>query len=85
MPPCCAHWRAIHEPLWTRKELETATGGTFLGNAPVSITGISIDTRSLAPGDLFIALKGDNSDGHAHIATALEKVPRPFWLIQPKG
>lgn len=59
--------------LWTREELETATGGTFLGNAPVSVTGISIDTRSLAPGDLFIALKGDNSDGHAHIATALEK------------
>lgn len=59
--------------LWTREELETATGGTFLGNTSVSVTGISIDTRTLTHGDLFIALKGDNSDGHAHITTALEK------------
>ncbi|KDE19930.1 UDP-N-acetylmuramoyl-tripeptide--D-alanyl-D-alanine ligase [Acetobacter aceti 1023] len=59
--------------LWTREELETATGGKFLGKTPISVTGISIDTRTLAPGDLFIALKGDNSDGHAHIAAALEK------------
>ncbi len=59
--------------LWTREELETATGGTFLGHTSVSVTGISIDTRTLTPGDLFIALKGDNSDGHVHIATALEK------------
>lgn len=61
--------------LWTREELEAATGGQFTGTPQndAGITGISIDTRTLAPGDLFIALKGDNSDGHAHIAMALEK------------
>ncbi|MFT8463472.1 UDP-N-acetylmuramoyl-tripeptide--D-alanyl-D-alanine ligase [Acetobacter persici] len=59
--------------LWTRHELEAATGGTFAGPCDPVVSGISIDTRTLAPGDLFVALKGDNSDGHAHIAVALEK------------
>lgn len=59
--------------LWTRDELEAATGGKFAGPCTPVVTGISIDTRTLAPGDLFVALKGDNSDGHAHIAIALEK------------
>ncbi|MBB2204992.1 UDP-N-acetylmuramoyl-tripeptide--D-alanyl-D-alanine ligase [Gluconacetobacter takamatsuzukensis] len=59
--------------LWTREALETATGGRFAGNAPVAVTGVSIDTRTLAPGDLFVALVGDTSDGHAHVRTALER------------
>ncbi|GBR07347.1 UDP-N-acetylmuramoyl-tripeptide--D-alanyl-D-alanine ligase [Asaia siamensis] len=57
--------------LWTSAELREATGGILDGELVVS--GISIDTRSLEPGDLFIALVGENSDGHAHIATALDK------------
>ncbi len=36
-------------------------------------TGVSIDTRTLQPGDLFIALKGDHGDGHDHVKTAFEK------------
>lgn len=56
-------------PLWTSDELRHATGGTL--TAELTVTGISIDTRTLQKGDLFIALKGDRSDGHAHIETAL--------------
>ena len=59
--------------LWTRDALEAATGGHFPGHAPVTVTGVSIDTRTLAPGDLFVALVGDSSDGHAHVRTALER------------
>lgn len=59
--------------LWTRAELEAATNGQFLATGDRDVSGISIDTRTLRPGDLFIALKGDSSDGHAHIATALER------------
>ena len=33
--------------------------------APFAATGVSIDTRTLAPGDLFVALRGENGDGHA--------------------
>jgi len=57
--------------LWTRASLEAATGGRIA--AEVAVTGVSIDTRTLQPGDLFVALVGDNSDGHAHIDMALER------------
>jgi UDP-N-acetylmuramoyl-tripeptide--D-alanyl-D-alanine ligase len=57
--------------LWTLHALREATGGTATG--PIAATGVSIDTRSLLPGDLFIALVGENSDGHAHVVAALEK------------
>jgi UDP-N-acetylmuramoyl-tripeptide--D-alanyl-D-alanine ligase len=57
-------------PLWTWPELVAATDGTADG-APVSaITGFSIDTRTLAAGDMFVALK-DQRDGH-------DFVPRAF-------
>jgi UDP-N-acetylmuramoyl-tripeptide--D-alanyl-D-alanine ligase len=56
--------------LWTSAELRAATGGTI---APeVAIAGISIDTRSLAPGDLFVALR-DRRDGHDFVADALAR------------
>jgi UDP-N-acetylmuramoyl-tripeptide--D-alanyl-D-alanine ligase len=37
------------------------------------VTGWSIDSRTLVPGDLFFALRGPNHDGHAHVAEALRK------------
>jgi UDP-N-acetylmuramoyl-tripeptide--D-alanyl-D-alanine ligase len=40
-------------------------------SSSLTCTGASIDTRSLDPGDLFFALKGDRSDGHEHLARAL--------------
>ncbi|MEM9371731.1 MAG: Mur ligase family protein, partial [Pseudomonadota bacterium] len=58
--------------LWTSRELSDATSGEVLG-AWDGVTGMSIDTRSLAPGDLFIALNGDNRDGHVFVADALSK------------
>ncbi len=36
------------------------------------MTGVSIDTRTLQPGDLFVAIKGDAQDGHAYVAKAFE-------------
>ena len=44
--------------LWTPDTLATVTGGTVHGN-PKPIAGASIDTRTLQPGDLFFAVKGD--------------------------
>jgi UDP-N-acetylmuramoyl-tripeptide--D-alanyl-D-alanine ligase len=37
-----------------------------------SVTGWSVDTRTLAPGDLFFALRGPNHDGHDYVARAME-------------
>lgn len=52
----------------------TATGGTALrGGRGWSCSGISTDTRSLTAGDLFIALAGENFDGHDFLAKAAER------------
>ncbi|WP_237217264.1 UDP-N-acetylmuramoyl-tripeptide--D-alanyl-D-alanine ligase [Falsiroseomonas oryziterrae] len=56
--------------LWTSAELRAATGGTL--GAEVAVTGISIDTRTIRPGDLFVALR-DARDGHDFVADALAK------------
>ena len=55
--------------LWSGAELRTATGGEMA--VAFDAGGVSIDTRSIAPGDLFVALKGDAGDGHDHVAKAL--------------
>ena len=47
-----------HEKL----DVVAATGGSTTGDWVAS--GVSIDTRTLAPGDLFVALRGPNKDGH---------------------
>ena len=59
------------EPLWTPDALVNATRGRVLGDAP-AITGVSIDTRSLRPGDLFVALKGEARDGHDFVRAAFK-------------
>ena len=56
--------------LWTAAELRAATGGTLAHD--VAVTGASIDTRSIAPGDLFIALR-DVRDGHDFVGDALAR------------
>src|SRR5690606_3188108 len=39
-------------------------GGRPFGNLPEGITGVSIDTRTLKPGEAFFAIRGDRFDGH---------------------
>ena len=56
--------------LWTSKDAEAATGGTARGDWRAH--GVSIDTRTLEPGDLFVALK-DVRDGHDFVSAALQK------------
>ncbi|MEM8979304.1 MAG: UDP-N-acetylmuramoyl-tripeptide--D-alanyl-D-alanine ligase [Pseudomonadota bacterium] len=55
--------------LWTSRDADRATGGRSL--APWQATGVSIDSRTVQPGDLFVALK-DQRDGHAFVAAALQ-------------
>ena len=44
-----------------------------LPNPSSLIQGVSIDTRTINPGDVFIALSGERSDGHKHLAEAFQK------------
>ncbi len=56
--------------VWTSRTAAAATGGQARGDW--SARGVSIDTRTLQTGDLFVALK-DVRDGHEFVAQALEK------------
>jgi len=57
--------------MWTAAELSAATGG--LMRLAFNATGVSIDTRTLRRGDLFVALAGENGDGHAFVDDALAR------------
>ena len=55
--------------MWWASDLVAATSGRMA--RAFDADGVSIDTRSLVAGDLFVALVGENGDGHAHVARAL--------------
>ncbi len=55
------------------EEIVCITGATLEGNCPeIAFTSINTDTRTLQPGELFIAIRGENFDGHDFIAEAAE-------------
>ena len=59
--------------LWSGLGLVAPLNARVSGRLPAGVNGISIDTRTLQDGDLFFAIKGDNSDGHDYVAAAFEK------------
>ena len=66
--------------LWLADELIEAMGGRPIGTMPEAVTGISIDTRSLVPGDAFFAIKGEAMDGH-DFATAAVKAGASLLVV----
>jgi UDP-N-acetylmuramoyl-tripeptide--D-alanyl-D-alanine ligase len=61
-------------PRFSPDELAAATGGRWIGAAPpAEVAGVSTDTRTLAPGALFLALEGERFDGHAYLDDAAGK------------
>ncbi len=55
------------------KYIIEATGGAVINDSFESFSGVSIDSRTIKDGELFIALKGDNHDGHDFVIEALKK------------
>lgn len=58
--------------LWTVAEAVAATGGRAEKLADGDLSSVSIDSREIEPGALFVAIKGDKLDGHDYVKTALE-------------
>jgi UDP-N-acetylmuramoyl-tripeptide--D-alanyl-D-alanine ligase len=56
--------------LWTSEEAQGATLG--VPSRVFEVNGLSIDTRSLKQGDMFVALRGENRDGHEFVKAAFE-------------
>lgn len=54
--------------LWSSRDIAVATGGT--ATADFSVGGVTFDSREVMPGDLFIALKGEQMDGHRFLPQA---------------
>ena len=61
-----------HRPLWSLEAMLGAMRATGVGALPAAVMGLSIDTRTIAPGEAFFAIKGDNRDGHDFVTAALE-------------
>ena len=59
-------------PLWTSAAMVEAMRASVQGVLPEAISGLSIDTRTIAPGEAYFAIKGDVHDGHAFVAAALK-------------
>jgi len=59
------------KPSFDPADIARWSGGSWRLDPVVSINGFSIDTRSLQPGNLFIAIKGEHADGHSYLAKAI--------------
>lgn len=77
----------------TLEEIADATGGQILAAATgITVCGVSTDSRTVKPGELFVALKGERFDGHDFVEAAMEKgaaaalvarrVPSPIPQVQ---
>lgn len=55
-------------PLWTSDAIAAATRGT--ASAAFVAEGVAFDSREVGPGDLFVALKGAEADGHDYVGRA---------------
>ena len=74
---CCRHYGA--EMRFTASDVASATGGTLFG-PDVALDGVSFDSRSLRPGQLFVALVAER-DGHEFITSAMSN-GAPAYLSQ---
>jgi len=64
----------MQNPVWTLSQVLLATGGRFLsGRTQAGFRRVCTDSRTVEPGDLFVALRGETFDGHAYLAQAVEK------------
>ena len=58
--------------IWTAAEMTKATGGQIIGASDWQVSGLALDNRKTQKGDLFIALAGENHDGHDYVEAAID-------------
>jgi UDP-N-acetylmuramoyl-tripeptide--D-alanyl-D-alanine ligase len=59
-------------PLWTSSAMAEAMRASINGALPQAVSGLSIDSRTVAQGEAYFAIKGDVHDGHDFVAAALK-------------
>ena len=65
--------KTAEPPAWAPEDLARWAGGAWLRPPAAPPRGVSSDTRTLVPGNLYVALRGERFDGHAFVAEALER------------
>ena len=69
---------------WCLADIVNSTGGTLLrGEARHYVQGMSADSRTLRPGELFIALRGERVDGHTFVAAAVQRGATALLIADP--
>ena len=64
----------VERSVWQLSDILTATGGELLRpEGPRQCAGVSTDTRRLRPQEIFVALRGQNHDGHAFVEEAVTR------------
>src|SRR5579871_2145684 len=58
---------------FTLDEIASATGGTISGEPRTAVRGVTMDTRALETGSLFVALRGGDRDGHSFLDEAARR------------
>jgi len=59
-------------PLWTSQAMTEAMGAAGRGGLPNAVSGLSIDSRTIAPGEAYFAIRGEVHDGHDFVNAALQ-------------
>jgi UDP-N-acetylmuramoyl-tripeptide--D-alanyl-D-alanine ligase len=67
--------------LWTSSAIAAATGGT--ASADFAVTGVAFDSREVGPGDLFVAMPGETTDGHRFVEGAFAQGANGAIVSQP--
>jgi UDP-N-acetylmuramoyl-tripeptide--D-alanyl-D-alanine ligase len=68
---------------WVARAIEPAGGALVGGDADREFSGVSIDTRTLTPGDLFVAIRGERFDGIEFAQAAIER--GAAGVVLPRG
>ncbi|TFG68047.1 MAG: UDP-N-acetylmuramoyl-tripeptide--D-alanyl-D-alanine ligase [Thermomicrobiales bacterium] len=75
--------RDAHEPALTADDLARLTGGRLEARSDRPIRGAAVDSRSVEPGNLFVALPGERTDGHAFIGEAIAAGAAAIIVTRP--
>lgn len=67
----------------TADDLVHWTGGRLVARSERPIRGAAVDSRLVRPGELFVALPGERTDGHAHIADAIARGATAVLVTRP--
>ena len=71
-------------PAFTADDLVRLTGGRLLARSDRPIRGAAVDSRLVDPGEVFVALPGERTDGHAYLADAVAQGAAAL-VVDPPG